>query len=215
LANDTTGSMDIYGSLASFGYTPTVGDAVQVSGAYSLYNQIPELATPTAAAKLSSGNAAPAPGVITIGQFNSYGGTEPENVTGYMFTINNVTISSGAGGAGTAGAMLTGTTLQTTFGESAAGVANGGTNGSGYITDSSGKTLELYYWESSYSSCYTGLGGLAIPTGPVDVTGFFSYGDQFTPVSMTAAVPEPATLGLFGIGAVAMLMRRRSKKIAA
>ena len=49
LANDGTGSALIYASSAAVGsYTPTVGDALTISGKYSPYHQLPEIGTITA-----------------------------------------------------------------------------------------------------------------------------------------------------------------------
>jgi hypothetical protein len=63
------------------------------------------------------------------------------------------------------------------------------------------------------------LDGMAIPTGPVNMTGFVSvYGSgatadaEFSPISITAApVPEPGSLVLLasGIAAAAMMFLRR------
>ena len=38
----------------------------------------------------------------------------------------------------------------------------------GTVTDATG-SMELYYWPTSYSDCFIGLAGMAIPTGPVDI----------------------------------------------
>ena len=61
LVQDQSGSSDIYGTLAGLGYTPTVGDAINATGTYSPYHQIPELGTLTAISCVSSGNSVPVP----------------------------------------------------------------------------------------------------------------------------------------------------------
>ena len=55
--NDGTGGMDVYGNLpAGSKYVPTVGDEVQLTGTYSPYHEIPEMADLTSITKLSSSN---------------------------------------------------------------------------------------------------------------------------------------------------------------
>lgn len=60
LVSDGTGSVDVFGHLPSGStYVPTVGDAVSLSGAFSPFNGIPEIATLTAISQISSGNSVP------------------------------------------------------------------------------------------------------------------------------------------------------------
>src|SRR5262249_26389014 len=60
--NDGTGSLAGFGHMpAGSAYTPTLGDAISVSGTYSPFHQIPELGTLTAIGLVSSGNSVPAP----------------------------------------------------------------------------------------------------------------------------------------------------------
>lgn len=189
LVNDGTGSLDIFGSgtsLTSLGFTPVVGQTISVSGTYSPYDSIPELGTLTAIS--GTGTAAvPGIGTSTVATLNQ--STIPNNIAGYLWTVDNATIS--------------GITTASTF-----GIANL----TGSISDSSG-SMTLYYWATSYSMAVQNLYGSTIPTGPVDVTGFvdqFSGTDEFIPISITA-VPEPTTLALAGIGGLSMLfLRRRS-----
>src|SRR5450755_1385675 len=66
LLDDGTGSIDMFGPTASGGalpggYVPAAGDNLTISGTFSPFNGIPELATPTAITKNSSGNPVPAP----------------------------------------------------------------------------------------------------------------------------------------------------------
>ena len=57
------------------------------------------------------------------------------------------------------------------------------------------------------------LGGNAIPTGPVNMTGiidvFSGTTPEFIPFSVTAAAPEPTSLSALALGAAALLTRRR------
>jgi hypothetical protein len=186
LINDGTGSAMVYGTLSGLGYTPTVGDAITVSSPYAPYHQIPELSLPTAVSLVSSGNAVSAPAVETIAQLNQT--TLPENIAGYLFTVDNVTLSG-----------------LTTF-----GIANQ----TGSMSDGT-NSMTFYYWPTSYSAANVNLFGQTPPTGLVDVTGFVSVYPsspaEFAPISITA-VPEPASMGLLLIGGIAALIRRRSAK---
>ncbi|MGA2498621.1 MAG: IPT/TIG domain-containing protein, partial [Tepidisphaeraceae bacterium] len=173
LVNDGTGSIDVYGTMPSGStYTPTVGDAIVVSGTYSPYNQIPELGTLTAISKVSSGNPVPASSVETIPDVKVT--TLPPNIAGYLITLKGVTISGISGAFGI-------TTL------------------TGAITDNAtpGNSMTLYYWPTSYSAANTNLFGQAIPTGPVNITGivdvYNSTTPEFIPITIAAA---PAVTGL-------------------
>ena len=107
LVNDNTGSASIYGTLpatytlpngntSTSSYVPTIGDKLSVTGTWSPYNQIPELA-PTAVTLVSQGNPVATPLTETIPAVNL--ATLPFNIAGYMVTLRNVTIA----GEGTAG----------------------------------------------------------------------------------------------------------------
>ncbi len=192
LANDGTGSMDVFGTMPG-GYTPTVGDAITATGTYSPYHQIPELGTVTSIVANSSGNAVPSPTVTTIPAINVP--TLPFSVAGYMLELDNVTISGETGNFGItnspAGAM---------------------------ITDGSGNSMTFYYWPTSYSTANVNLFGKAVPTGPVDMTGFVSVYNgvaEFSPMNITAPVPEPSTLVLLAAGGACALalrsLRRRAR----
>jgi PEP-CTERM motif len=186
LANDGTGSLEVYGTMPS-GFTPAVGETISVSGTYSPYEQIPEIEDVTVASTEGTGTVPPV-GISTIPTLNQ--STLPQSIAGNLWTLDDVTISGISGNFG--GSNLTGT-----------------------ITDSSDNSMELYYWVTSYSSANSNLNGTAIPTGPVDMTGFVSvYGSgpaQFTPISITS-VPEPTSLALFSVGGLlvlALALRRR------
>ena len=61
LAQDATGSLDVFGRLpAGTTYAPSVGDVIRIAGSYSPFNSIPEIATLTSIAKVSSSNVVPA-----------------------------------------------------------------------------------------------------------------------------------------------------------
>src|SRR5271170_2265461 len=47
LAQDTTGSLDVFYSSTASSYVPTVGDGISVTGTYAPFDAIPELGTPT------------------------------------------------------------------------------------------------------------------------------------------------------------------------
>ena len=194
LAQDSSGSLDIFATataLSGLGYTPTAGNIItSVSGTYSPFHQIPEIATLTALTSDGAAGTVPAPTLTTIPAINV--ATEPFSTAGYMLELDNVTIGGISGTFGVAN--LTGT-----------------------ITDSGSNSMTFYYWPTSYSVANANLFGQAIPTGPVNMTGFVSVYNsvaEFTPITVTA-VPEPGALILLGAGFVAvaaMFLRRRASK---
>jgi hypothetical protein len=198
LVNDGTGSLDIFAtaaSLTTLGYTPTVGDALSISGTYSPFHQIPEIETLTAISAVSSGNPVPSASIATIPQLNVP--TLPLNIAGYFIELQNVTIG-GTGQFPTFPTYAQATTATETY----------------TVTDSANNSMTLFDWVTSYSMD-AAMGGNTVPTGPVDIYGFDSVfggtSPEFTPIGIIP-VPEPTTIGLFGGGALLMLMFRSRKK---
>lgn len=195
LAQDATGSIDLFGALpAGSTYVPTVGDEISVSGTYSPFDQIPEISSMTSISQISSGNTLPGPVVYTIPQLTA-SSTIPQSQGGYLLSLDNVAL----------------------YTDAAATIPVSGNfpthaNMTLYAKDGSGNIMEVYDWASSYSTDGA-LGGTPIPTGLVDITGFVSQSGSFpvqiTPMAITS-VPEPAPMSLVGAAAaLAMAFRRR------
>jgi len=117
-------------------------------------------------------------------------------VAGYLWTLDNVTISGAGAGPN--------------FG-------TGNSPSGAMITDSSNNSMTLFYWPTSYSVANANLANIPIPSGPVDMTGFvsvFTSGStstpEFSPLTITP-VPEPGTLAVFGAGSVLLLMGMRRR----
>jgi hypothetical protein len=223
--NDTTGGMDVFSpssTLSSLGYTPQLGDALDIKGTYEPFDGFPEVSVLTKAATQSTGNLYPGPVMganiayilsdvannsqtVTSGTVTTTIG--PNDITAQLVTMNNVWLTS----AGTA-------TPQSSF-----GTAN--TTGSVYLNDSSG-SCSFFYWPSSYSVPLSNLYGQAINYGPsnlYNMTGFFDIfggAPEFVPFVVTpiAPVPEPGTLALIGtataVATVTYIRRKRSKPTA-
>jgi hypothetical protein len=198
VAQDATGSLVVFGKATTYfgSYTPAVGDALNVTGTYSPFDGIPELASPSAVGAASHGNTLPTVPTYTIAQVSTSTTTLPQNVEGYLVNIDNVTIL-------TNGVAPIGLNFPTHA------------NGTYTITDGV-NSLTLYQWASSYSLAGA-LGGAAIPTGPVDIEGLvdvFTSGttstSEFIPFGITS-VPEPSPMALatLGGGALLAVLRRR------
>ena len=237
LANDLTGSIDVFGLSSSSAYHPTVGNSAYVKAKFSPFDGIPELGTITSITSTGAGfgtattvaggaylssatNTAYLPTTITIPQLLTNSGTDatwggPAQPTGsaigeYLFWVNGVTITSGT------------TTL---FGGDTWGQGNGFNAGQDQkspnmtltITDSSNNSAILFYWPTSYS-VDGGMWGNLIPEQvPVNILGFadvFGTGSaaevEFVPIDVVAT-PEPAPLALLAVGGAMALLRRKRK----
>ncbi len=204
LVDDGTGSQDVFatpvaGTLVG-GYVPAVGDQLTISGPNSPFNGIPEMGTPTAITKISSGNSVPAPLVQTIPSMAGYttqptAGNPFPSFAGHLVTVENVAVSS----------LISGN--------------YGTTNVSVTLTDGASNTLTGFYNPTTYSYPNSAnlpntqnLFGTPIARGPVNVTGviqLFSGAPELLIMSITPAVPEPATCTLLGLCALVFVNTRK------
>lgn len=199
LVDDGTGSMDMFNAASSFpaGYTPTVGDALTISGTNSPFMGVPELGTLTSITKNSSGNPTPLPLIKTIPQLATYTtaptpGSPYPSFAGHLVEIDNVTISSSTTGN------------------------YGSSNVFPTITDSSSNTIEALYGPNTYSIQNQNLFGTPISTGPVDVTGLvqiFGGAPEFLPFSVTP-VPEPSTFALGALSLVGLVAWKKRLRMS-
>lgn len=226
-AADTTGSIDLFVSattLAGLSTPPSsetvapagvaatslaAGQGINADGQWDPFDGIAELAFSTAASKgnflavTSTGNTLPPVPVVTIPYLTTTTangvnlGTTPGNfpgITAQYLQIDDVTISGGSGVYATVFptyAQATPTTETYT------------------ITDSSSNSIQLFDWVTSYSTDGA-MGGTPVPTGPVNISGFYDSFNEFVPLLITP-VPEPASMGLLAVGA-AMLLRRKARR---
>jgi len=226
-ADDGSGSLDLFTSVATvtnltgtpgndsatppYGTPATTfvaGEGINVRGYWDPFDGLPELAFKTTVASnhyiavTSTGNAVPAPPVFTIPQLqsgtaNGAGVLTNSAIAGTILTIQGVTITPGPANTNA------NATVFPTYAQAATATET-------YeITDSSGNSLEMFDWVTSYSVC-AAMGGTAVPTGPVNITGFFDSFDEIVPLQI---VPEPSTFMLAGMGLIGGLLairRRRS-----
>lgn len=187
---DSSGGVQAYRFPASAfsGFTPAVGDIVDVTATNDPYEDNPEFSNTSAAVSLvSAGTFTPA--TVTAAQAN---GATTNGLIAEMVTVPNVIITDDAA-AGTTGTTFT-------------------SDGTYDATDSTG-SLETYIYNSD--SAVAALEGQTIPTTPVNITGYLDYysGGGLVEIYPTAisAVPEPASLGLLVLGGLATLTRRRGR----
>jgi hypothetical protein len=76
-------------------------------------------------------------------------------------------------------------------------------------TDASSNTLSVFFDPPTYYISDP-LAGTVIPTGPVNITGLVDVFDSAPEMILfsISPVPEPATVGLVSLGALALMARR-------
>ncbi len=218
LVNDGTGGMDVFGHMPgnASSYTPNNGDTLQLTNyKYSPFDGIPEVALSTS----------PSSSLVQTGS-----GQTPYGLTATVAYLQS-DIASGTQPYGVLPNDIAGTFI-TVLNPTITGFANfdlleASGNQTGVLTDSSGGTIELFNWVTSYSATFlpgsngVPLGTLAGMPTSVDWTslsGFVDNFDEFVPISatFTGPVPEPGTLALLGAGmtfaAVGYARRKVSKK---
>lgn len=211
-AQDSSGSLDLFISGTALNTLTTnasaalhVGDALNVTGQWGPFHQIPEVSFSTVPASgnvfqvTSTGNAPPAAPIFTVNQINAVGNAPSNalNIAGFYLEIDNVTISSPSNGF-----------------TSLPGWTNGIPQETFTIADNTG-SMTMFDWTTSYSAS-TMLSGTPIGvSNTYDAKGFVSYNTggplEFTPFSLVA-VPEPSTIALVGMGVAGVFALRRRRR---
>ena len=208
---DTNASVLAY-SIPKSTYTAVVGDQITFSAYDPGYQDAPELtaSTGTTAFTLTSvvhGGTAPSPFLVTIPQALTAG-------SGYAFQSPSSTEE-----ATYPYAEAIATVDNVYFNTSTASLSTT-SNTAYYVNDHAGNGIELYDYKSdSAVLAAVTAANAANPGGystsqAYNITGYVDvyYGEsEFYPTSITAvaAVPEPASLSLFGLVSVGLLGRRR------
>ncbi len=166
LLNDGTGSLEYFGTLPNGSPTPVVGDEVNISGKYSPFNAIPEIANATSFSFVSHGGTVPAPLPETIPTMNVT--NPPLTIAGYLVNVQGVAITP-AGGT-----FLDGTS---SFNQALT------------ITDLNSNSMVLYYYQSSYSLPNQNFYGTQVPSARQNITGiidvFSGTNPEFLLMSMS------------------------------
>ena len=168
LAQDATGSLDLFVTAATLTnlqsadgagtaytrtMTPAVGDAINAAGAWSPFDQIPELAFSTVVSsnnyinKISGGNTVPTAPVFSVSNVNIPDISNHVEFAGTLIEIQGATLSGSTG------------SFMSTFPT----YAQANTVSETYtLTDNTG-SMTMFDWVTSYSACGA-LGGSAVPT---------------------------------------------------
>jgi hypothetical protein len=199
-----------------FSYSPTIGNAINVTGTWSPFDGIPEIDnssthTKITVTQISAGN----PQYWSGEQFVTLGGGYG---SGYAATTTIPTVNVAPNATTTLNSAGEGE-LVTIDDVTIGATGNFPTHGNltTTITDESDNSMTMFFWASSYAPDGA-MGGAPIPQGLVNVTGFvdsFSSGDEFVPLAITV-VPEPSSLGLLGlVGSIlAWFAYRRPRRTA-
>jgi hypothetical protein len=193
LVQDSTGSIDIYGTPVLNGYTPKIGDAITLFGTnspsrFAPYNQIPEIVAADVV-RVSSGNPV-APTVATIPQLSQT--TLPFSIAGYDIELQNVLISCGPATFSSANTSYT-------------------------IRDAANDSMTLLFSPATYSTDGAMVGN-TVPTGLVDIFGIDSVSGtggsataQFIPIAITAA-PEPGAVSVLAASGALLALGLRKRR---
>jgi hypothetical protein len=191
---DATGGIIAY-NIAKTTYTPTAGDSIDFTATNAPYQGGAELTTTNFAL-----DAAVVPG------------TAPAPIT---IDVSELTAGATSGGFPLSEELVT--LDGVSFGATTTTLAN---NTTYTITDASGSgSVYPYKSDSVVLAAEQAANAAGILPGPVDITGYVdvynpsgtspTYEIYPTSITASAVAPEPASLGVLSLGAVALLKRRR------